>query len=61
MTALDALFALFAPAVVLFVAGWVATLVIVSLWCVKEQHVASQPFYDQNGGTQPRILRSSFR
>jgi hypothetical protein len=61
MTAIDALFALFAPAVVLFVAGWVATLVIVFLWCVKEQVVAAQAFYDRNGGTQARLLGSSFR
>lgn len=61
MTALDALFAFFAPAVFLFVAGWLATLAIVFLWCVKEEVLRAQSLFEKNGGTQARFLGSNLQ
>jgi hypothetical protein len=61
MTALDALLALFAPVVLLFLVGWVATLTIVSLWCLKEQVQPSQSFFEGGGRTQSRLFGPTFR
>jgi hypothetical protein len=61
MTALDALVALFAPAVVFYIAGWAATIGIVFLWFVREQAGSSRGRFGESRKTDAKLAELTGR